>query len=384
MGSTTQLEDGRWRAFESSGSGATRVAANATRQTKRAAQTAARKALEVKLEAEAALEPHTLTLAAYLTRWIAHLKTQGRSGKSVARYESICDALPRPLSRRLLRDLRPLHLQHWLDDDSKLAPATVRKHYAVIHAALAQAVAWRLLPDNPMAAVKRPRMERTDTTALNEQQTADLLTALQGTRFWAPALVAATTGLRRGELLALRWRDVDLEAAEIRVTRAADEVPGRPVAFKSTKGGRGRTVGLMAATVTCLKAHHKAQAAERLAAKRWHDRGLVFPDAHGEAWRPSSFSVVWGRLAAVKKAGIRFHDLRHTHATLLLRAGVPVAHVSKRLGHASAAITMTVYSHVLEDADTAAVARLEEGLGGMLAGDSVASAVASHLPDSEK
>jgi len=368
MGWTTQLADQRWRAFESQGSGAGRVRASAIARLKRDAVLAARDALAEKVKADAGLEPNKLTLKAYLTRWITHLKTQGRSRKSLARYESICDALPAKLSARLLSDLRPLHLQHWLDDCAgKDAPATVRKRYAVIHAALTQAAQWRLLIDNPMGAVKRPRLERSETTALNEQQTADLLAALQGARYWAPALLAATTGLRRGELLALRWRDVDLDGAELRVTRAADEVPGKPVVFKRTKTGKGRTIALMAATVTCLQDHRKAQAAARLAAKRWVDHGLVFPNPHGEPWRPSTFSVHWGRSAVVKAAGIRFHDLRHTHATLMLRAGVPVDAVSKRLGHASPVVTMQIYAHVLEDADAAAVAKLEEGLGGAIA-----------------
>ena len=371
MGWAVQLPDGRWRAFESQGSGVDRVRANAIGRLKREATQAARDKLTEKLKAGAGLEPDKLTLNAYLSRWITHLKTQGRSQKSVARYESICDALPTRLSGRLLTGLRPLHLQRWLDDCAAAdAPATVRKRYAVVHAALAQAVSWRLLADNPMGAVKRHRLERTDTTALNEKQTADLLAVLQGTRYWAPALVAATTGLRRGELLALRWRDVDLEAAVLRVTRSSDEVPGKPVAFKHTKTGKGRTVALMAATVTCLQVHRQAQTAARLAAKRWVDRGLVFPNPHGEPWRPSTFSVHWGRNAAVKAAGIRFHDLRHTHATILLRAGVPVDAVSKRLGHASPVVTMQIYSNVLEDADEAAVVRLEEGLGGAIAGGS--------------
>lgn len=370
-----QLPDGRWRAFESQGSGVNRVRANAIARLKRDAVSAARGQLTIKAKSAAGLEPDRLTLKAYLTRWIIHLKTQGRGLKSLARYESICDALPAKLSGRLLTDLRPLHLQHWLDAAAEHdAAATVRKRYAVIHAALAQAVQWRLLSDNPMAAVRRPRLERSDTAALNEKQTADLLAALQGTRYWAPALLAATTGLRRGELLALRWRDVDLEDAVLRVTRAADEVPGKPVAFKRTKTGKGRTVALMAATVTCLTEHRKQQAAVRLAAKRWVDRGLVFPNPHGEPWRPSTFSVHWGRNGAVKAAGIRFHDLRHTHATILLRAGVPVADVSKRLGHATPVITLTIYAHVLEDADAAAVERLEEGLGGAIAAGNGTSA----------
>lgn len=385
MGWTKQLPDGRWRAFESEGTGVDRIQANATRRLKRDAAAAARDRLARKLRAAAELDPQKLTLKAYLKRWMAHLRTQGRSGKSLARYEAICDALPARLSGRLLTQLRPLHLQRWLDDCAKEdAPATVRKRYAVIHAALAQAVAWRLLSENPMDAVRRPRLERPETKALDEKQTADLLTALQGTRYWAPALIAATTGLRRGELLALRWRDVDLKAGTLRVTRAADEVVGEPIVFKRTKTGKGRTVTLMDAAVMCLKQHRKQQAAEKLAAKVWSDHGLVFPSSRGEPWRPSTFSVHWARLEAVKAAGIRFHDLRHTHATLMLRAGVPVDAVGKRLGHASPVVTMQVYAHVLEDADSAAVERLEKGLGAALSGDSATSAATSGSSESEK
>lgn len=377
MGWTKQLGDGRWRAFESEGSGAGRVQANAVRAKKRDAQTAARAMLAKKLGAD--LEPHRLTLKAYLERWTAHLATQNRGAKSLARYESICDRLPARISGRLLADVRPLQLQKWLDD-SELAPATVRKHYAVLHAAFAQAVAWRLLPENPMASVRRPPLERREVRALDERGTADLLASLQGTRYWAPAVVAATTGMRRGNLLALRWQDVDLDAGVVRIRKKLDEVPGKVHVRDGDKARKTRTLALMAATVTALRAHKKAQAAEKLAAKKWREHGLVFPDRRGYPWRPSTFSVGWGRL----DTGLRFHDLRHTHATLMLRAGVPVDAVSKRLGHATPVVTMTVYSHVLEDADAAAVERLEEGLGGALAGDSATSVATSPAADSAK
>lgn len=368
MGWVKRLPDGRYRAFESEGSGADRIRGNAIGRTRTEARLLAA-ARVAKKRREAALEPHTLTLAAYLKRWMTHLKTQGRGAKSLARYESICDRIPAAVAQRKLADLRPLQLQKWIDD-AKLAAATRRKQYAVLHAALAQAVAWRLLIANPMDSVAKPALEPSEQAALGEAETAALITKLQGTRYWAPAIVAATAGLRRGELLALRWRDVDLEAATLRVHRRADEVPGKPVAFKEgtkpSKPGakpRQRTITLMGVAVAALRAHKKAQAADKLKAKRWHEHGLIFPGKRGEPWRPSSFSVGWGRLAT----GVRFHDLRHTHATLLLRSGVPTDAVAKRLGHSSPVVTMTVYAHVLEDADAAAVERLEASLGTAIA-----------------
>ncbi|HAM54327.1 MAG TPA: hypothetical protein DCQ64_02515 [Candidatus Rokubacteria bacterium] len=374
MGWEKLQPDGRWRAYVSEGGRADRLQANAIRETRREARVAAKARLEAKRAAKA-LEPHTLTLGAYLTTWLDHLETlPGRSRKGLARERGICKALPAGLSRRRLADLRPLHLQRWLDSCAKDdAPATRRKRYNVTHSALTQAVAWRLLAENPLDVVKPPPVPPSEVTALDEATTAALLAETDGSRYAAAALVAVTTGLRRGELLALRWRDVDLDAATLRVARSADEEAGKPVVFKAPKTGKGRTIGLMAATVAALRRHKATQAAERLAAKRWVEHGLVFPNTHGEPWRPSTFSVGWGRLMAAHKRELRFHDLRHTHATLLLRAGTPVDSVAKRLGHASAMTTIRVYSHVLEDADASAVDRLESGLGVVLAGNGATS-----------
>jgi integrase len=161
--------------------------------------------------------------------------------------------------------------------------------------------------------------------------------------------VAVTTGMRAGELLRLTWDDVDLDAATLQVRRSKGK-------------GRHSPITLMVATVDCLREHRRAQAAERLAAKTWHDNDLVFPARNGAAWQQSTFSGGWARLGM----GVRFHDLRHSHATQLLRAGVRLDAVSKRLGHASSAITAEVYSHVLADDDPLAVERLEASLGAAL------------------
>ena len=363
MGWCQSLPDGRWRAYESEGSGSERVRANAIGATRSAAVKAARKKLSAKV-ADSRLEPHKLTLAAYLEHWVKHQKTQKHSAKGMARDEGICKALPASLSRRRLLELKPLPLQQWLDACALAeAPATTRRRYTTLHSALQRAVVWRLIAENPMNAVTQPPLLPRHTTALDEAGAAALIAKVAGTRYWAPAMVALTTGLRRGNVLALRWQDVDLVAGTVKVRKKFDEVPGEPVHVEhGDKSRKTRTLALMAATVDCLKAHKKQQVAEKLAAKVWREHGYVFPDRHGEAWRPSSFSVGWGRL----ETGVTFHELRHTQATLLLRAGVPVDAVAKRLGHSSPIVTMTVYAHVLEDADSAAVEKLETGLGAAL------------------
>ena len=361
MGFCEQLPDGRWRAFESEGSGGRRLRANAIRRTRTEARNAAKAKLERKLK-ESTLEPHTLTLSAYLQRWLAHERKQGRSAHSLSCDESLVRQIPKALMAQRLADVAPLAVQKWLDE-LELAPATVRKRYRRLHASLGKAVAWRLLTDNPLDAVTPPKLAHGEMSALDEAQTAALLSALQGTRYHAPALVAVTTGLRRGELLALQWSDI--EDGTMRVARSLDEAPRVAIAVKEPKSGKGRTLSLMAATVVAFEAHRKQQIAERLAARQWHERGLIFPDRRGGYWRPTTFSTGWLRFGETD--GIRFHDLRHSHATQLLRAGVPVNVVSKRLGHASAALTLSVYAHVLADADEAAVSRLETSLGALLA-----------------
>lgn len=370
MGFCEQLPDGRWRAFESEGSGGRRLRANAIRRTRTEARNAARAKLERKLK-ESTLEPHALTLSAYLERLSEHQRAKGRPAGSLVRDESVHRQIPKALAATKLADLAPLVIQQWVDESARTrSVGTARKRYKVLHAALGQAVRWRLLLENPCDGVTPPATDQDEMLALTEAQTAALLTELQGGPWRSAALVTVTTGLRRGELLALRWSDVDLARAELHVRRTVDEVNGKALAYKAPKSGKPRTVALMAATVAELGAHKAAQAAERLAAKEWHDHGLVYPHRRGESWRPTSFSSAWARArisAGERFDCLRWHDLRHTHATQLLRAGVDVASVSARLGHRSPLVTMQVYAHVLADAGEIAVARLESGLGTLLA-----------------
>lgn len=167
-------------------------------------------------------------------------------------------------------------------------------------------------------------------------------------RLYAISVLASMTGMRRGELLALRWVDLDLEAAQVAVRRSSVAV-GYDVIDGETKAGPARTVALDPATVAAMRAHRKRQLEERLAfGELWTDTGLVFAREDGTAIHPHSLMRFFEhRIKNADVPTIRFHDLRHTHATLGLAAGVPAKVMQERLGHANVSITLDLYTHVV-------------------------------------
>ncbi|HMT61270.1 MAG TPA: site-specific integrase, partial [Microthrixaceae bacterium] len=172
-------------------------------------------------------------------------------------------------------------------------------------------------------------------------------------RLLASFVVFATTGMRRGEVLGLRWSDVDLANGRLSVVNTITTVNGRPVETSTKTKKSRRRVSLDAATLGALRAHQERQDIERASAgSAWSDTGLVFTREDGSAIHPDRFSHWFADL--VEKAGvppIRLHDLRHTHATLALEAGVHPKVVSERLGHATVGITLDLYSHVTPSLD---------------------------------
>lgn len=242
------------------------------------------------------------------------------------------------------------------EDGMGLSPASVRRTHVVLRRALSDAVRWGLVarnvtdhadpPSTKQVTVARRQAMRTWTA---EQLRAFLITT-RSHRFHALWLVAATTGMRRSELLGLRWDDVDLDSRVLTCRWTLISAGGQPVHEDSQKtDASGRTVNLDQHTVACLRAHRVSQAQERLAAgPAWPDQGLVFTWEDGRGLHPDGVSHEFARL--VEASGlprIRLHDVRHTHATLMLKAGVHPKIVSERLGHSSVAFTLDTYSHVL-------------------------------------
>ena len=200
--------------------------------------------------------------------------------------------------------------------------------------------------------------------ALDEGETASLLRLLGESRLYMPTMLAVTTGLRRGEILGLRWDNVDLVAGTLTVVQSLEQTKDG-LRLKTPKTHRSRrSIALLAMTTTELRLHRAKQAEERLAlGPAYEEAGFVCPRPGGAPWTPDVFSTAFA--AFVRRSGLsqfRFHDLRHTHASHLLRAGVHPKIVSERLGHSSVGITLDTYSHVLPGMQQDAVKLIDTAL----------------------
>jgi len=232
--------------------------------------------------------------------------------------------------------------------DKPLSPRTVHHYRRVLIKALNQAVIWERIAKNPAAATTAPKVERTRMLAYDAAQTAELLETIRSTRMFIPTLMAVMCGLRRGEILALRWRNIDLEACQLAVVESAEQTK-EGVRYKEPKSGRARTVSLSRTVVEELKAHRARQAEEQLRlGLRPDGNSFVVAQMDGRPIQPRSLTHEWVRIIGkTSLPRIRFHDLRHTHASQMLAAGVHPKIASERLGHSTIGITLDLYSHVL-------------------------------------
>ncbi len=311
------------------------------------------------LDTGAYVEPAKLTVGELLEQWLTAHAKQNVSAKSYERYAEItCRHLIPALGAHQLAQLRPLHIQGYygqallngrLRGKGGLAPQTVLHHHRLLKQALKQAVKWQLLARNPADAVDPPRPLHHEMSTLSEPETAALLKAAAGSPIRLPILLAVATGMRRGEILALRWGDVDLEKGYLSV-RQSLELTRAGFNFKQPKTAKGRRlIALPALLCEALQEHRRQQAQERLRlGPVYENLDLVCARADGRVWHPQSFSKEFKRvMGSVEIRRVRFHDLRHSHASHLLRQGVHPKVVSERLGHATVAITLDRYSHVL-------------------------------------
>jgi len=255
--------------------------------------------------------PSQLTVGDYLTQWLAHANGSV-APQTYRRYRQIVekDLVP-DLGRLRLADLTPLHVQAFLvrsqgrrckNRERDLSPRTVLHYHRLLRRALHQVVRWQLIPRNPCDLVDPPRVSPVEMQALDEDGLVALLTAVRGTKLYLPTLLAAVTGMRRGELLALRWPDVNFETGECQVVRALQEAPGR-VSFKAPKTNKGRRVVLLPRlALPALKAHRASQnEGKLLLGPGYQDQDLILARADGSPWPPSQFSSEFARL--VKKRG---------------------------------------------------------------------------------
>jgi integrase len=308
-----------------------------------------------------------LKLGEYLDPWLSDSVKDTVRQRSWERYESIVRVHIKPaLGKAKLRALTPNHLRALYRNklDAGLAPRTVNYIHVTLHKALKDAVSDGLIPKNVATAVKSPKPEKPEIHPLTRAQALMLLDAAGGDRFEALYVVAIHCGLREGELLGLKWGDVDLEAGTLAVRRTLSETrTGHK--FELPKNGKGRSVKLSQRAAEALKSHRACQNEERpKVGSLWQDHDLVFPTGIGTTMSGTNLT---GRhfKPLLKRAGlpaIRLHDLRHTCATILLVAGKHPKYVQELLGHASISITFDTYSHVIEGMDGGLADAMDEAL----------------------
>lgn len=359
--------DGRWEARVSLGNGRMKCFYAKTKvealRKMRQAQHAVDKGLPI-------ISDERQTLEAFLTSWLESIRPPHVRPKTYRSYEQLMRVHVIPaLGKAPLAKLTPQRLQALYADRlaSGRSPTTVRHIHAVLHTALEQAVKWGLVMRNVADLVDAPHMRRKEMLVLNANHARTFLATAQGDRLEALYTMALTTGMREGELLALRWRDLDLEASHVQVRNTLQKLPGEPPVIAPAKTDYSRRkIMLSDATVEALRRHRTRQMAERLAlGSAWEDWELVFSTTIGTPLSGKNL-LDRGLRPLLKLAGLpplRFHDLRHTCATLLLLQGVHPKVVSEMLGHSNVGFTLQTYSHVLPDMQKQATEAMDRLFG---------------------
>ncbi|MBA8819466.1 site-specific integrase [Ochrobactrum sp. P6BS-III] len=316
------------------------------------------------------IEPDKTTVSDFLKRWLIHVKPSV-SNKTHERYTELCELNIKPLlgdvilnklkTERIDNALSTALVSGRVDGKGGLSPTTVRHIRRVLVMALGQAVTWELLLRNPATTSKAPKQVRKPMGAYDANQTATLLKAVEGKRLHMPVVLAVMCGMRRGEIAALRWRHVDFEGSRIFVIESAEQT-NKETRYKEPKSGKGRVVDLPASVTKALQTHRAIQAENLLLLGiRLNDDNFIVADHEGKPLQPRSLTDAWQDLikSNPELPRIRFHDLRHTHATQLLAAGVHPKIASERLGHSTIGITLDLYSHVMPGMQANAAAQID-------------------------
>ena len=309
-----------------------------------------------------------LKLGEYLDRWLADSVADTVRQTTFERYEQIVRVHIRPVLGTLkVKNLTPSHVRGLYRQklEAGLSARTVQYVHVTLHKALKQAVADGLIPRNPTDSVRPAQVRKEEIRPLTPEQVKMLFETAKGDRLETLYVLAITTGLRQGELLGLKWEDVDLGAGTLQVRRTLTTAKGGPVlSTPKTKGSR-RTVKLSQTALGALRSHLERQLGEiDQAGSEWSENGLIFASETGEPL-DRRYLTTHRFKPLLKRTGlpqIRFHDLRHTCATILLSQNVNPKVVSEMLGHASIAITLDTYSHVLPNMQESAAAAMEDAL----------------------
>lgn len=326
------------------------------------------------------IEPHNKTLGEYLDEWLEFYGLHNLAPSTFESYRNIIVNHVKPAIGNIpLQKLQPIHIQNYYakalsrgradnksDKGRSLSPTTVLFHHRVIREALQHALGLQLVSRNVADLVKPPRKTRYEMKVLPEEEIAKLLDLFKNSYLYMPVYLAIVTGMRAGEILALQWRDIDLKEGVINVRHTLRQrKAGKPEFLQPKTGKSRRPVEISPLVVRALKEHKAAQARERLSfGEGYAEYNMVCSRKDGNPIHPGSLASRFH--AITRRAGfkIRFHDLRHCHATYLLKDRVSPKIVAERLGHSTTRLTLDIYSHVIPGMQREAAMRIEERLFG--------------------
>jgi integrase len=376
-GNITRRGTHSWRLkFEDApdAAGSRRTRYETVRGTKRQAQERLTQLLAAR-DNGTAVSPSAITAAEYFHSWLdGH---HGLSPKTLERYRQVVKFEIAPhLGTTPLQCLRPAQIHDWHaillreggHRGQPLKTHTVAHAHRVLHRGLARAVQLELVARNVASAISPPKLEAPEVVILTADQMADALARLDGQPLHPIVAFALGTGMRRGEICALAWNALDLDAGLVRVEQSLEQTSAG-LRFKPPKSRHGRrTISLPANVMNIMHEHRRQQLELRLALGlgRLGADDLVFPHpAKGGPYPPDSLSRAFSRLmVAHGLPPIHFHALRHSHASALIAAGLDVVSVSRRLGHGSAAITLNVYAHLFASKDAVAAEAIDAAMRG--------------------
>ncbi len=365
-GSILQRGDGRWVARVTLPDGKRREFYGKTQAEVRAKLIAARADVQAGLPLPSA----RLTVGAWLSEWLATVAHGSVRASTFRTYEGYVKnrVQGHPAARLPLARVSPSDLDRLFADlrAAGLSPRTIEQIRAIIRCAFNVALKRGLVGRNVATLTAPPRVERKEAPALSPEGARRLLDGLASAARYPLYAVALATGLRLGEVLGLRWQDVDLDGGVLHVRQAVQRL-GQQTAFVPPKTHRSRRqISLPGSTIALLKEHRTRQIEQRLAAgPAWEEYRLVFTNGLGGPLVPAT--ITKGFQADLRRAGLpamRFHDLRHGTASLLLAQGVSPRVVMERLGHSTITLTLGTYSHVIPALDREAADQLDRALGG--------------------
>jgi integrase len=316
------------------------------------------------------IEPSKQTLNQFLDRWERDWLPANVSARTAQRYRELLGHARKRLGDTRLQKLQSGNLATLYATllregrgDKGHAPRTVGHVHRVLHLALGTAKLWKEIKDNPAASVSPPNVPDDEITILEPAEAKAALDVFRGRSLYLIAAMALATGMRRNELLALRWKDVDLDAGSLKVEVSLEQTKVHGIRFKAPKTRNGRrSIALPSHIVSELRGHWRAQQEQRLAlglGKAPRD-SQVLATFDGKPRSPNAVTKEW--TLAMAKAGmpkVTLHSLRHTHASMLIASGMDILTISRRMGHGSPTITLAVYGHLFKGKDAEAAKVME-------------------------